>query len=115
MEIKAENDFYSIQQTLIYKIVKAEDEALIEALKEYAKENSVELRLLDEKKVKQIIKKGLMIYHAEEHEIYSHSYIRKSKIEDKIEELEKMKSKTFGINNTIVKSQIETLQDLLKE
>lgn len=115
MEIKEENGIYSIQQKLIYQIVKSEDEALIEALKEYAKENSVELRLLDEEKVKQIIKKGLMIYHAEEHEVYSHSYIKKDKIEDKIEELKKKKTKTFGINNAIVKSQIETLQDLLKQ
>lgn len=36
------------------------------------------------------------------------------KIQNKIEELEKMKSKMFGINNTIVKSQIETLQELLE-
>lgn len=56
-----------------------------------------------------------MIYHAEEHEVYSHSYIKKDKIEDKIEELKKKKTKTFGIDNAIVKSQIETLQDLLKQ
>lgn len=89
MEIKEENGIFSIQQKVIYEIVKKEDKALIEALKNYAKENSAELKLLDEEKIKEVIKKGIMIYHAEEHKVYSHSYINKSKIEDKIKELEK--------------------------
>ena len=53
-----------------------------EALKDYAKANSSELKILDEQKVKEIIKIGIMAYHAEELKNYSHSYIKKSKIED---------------------------------
>ena len=88
MDIKEENGIYSVTQKVIYEIVKKEDEALINALKDYAIKNSSELRLLDEDKVKEIIKKGLMVYHAEEHKVYSHSYIRKREIEEKIKELE---------------------------
>lgn len=87
MDIKEEDGMISITQKVMYEIVKKEDETLIKLLKDYARKNSVELRLLDEEKVKEIIKKGLMIYHAEEHKSYSHSYIHKSKIEDKINEL----------------------------
>lgn len=87
MDIKEEDGMISITQKVMYEIVKKEDETLIKLLKDYARKNSAELRLLDEEKVKEIIKKGLMIYHAEEHKSYSHSYIHKSKIEDKIKEL----------------------------
>ena len=89
MDIKEENGIYSVTQKVIYEIVRKEDEALINALKNYAIKNSSELRLLDEDKVKEIIRKGLMVYHAEEHKVYSHSYIRKRDIEEEIEKLKK--------------------------
>lgn len=89
MDIKEENGIYSVTQKVIYEIVRKEDEALINALKDYAIKNSSELRLLDEDRVKEIIRKGLMVYHAEEHKVYSHSYIRKRDIEEEIEKLKK--------------------------
>ena len=89
MDIKEENGIYSVTQKVIYEIVRKEDEALINALKDYAIKNSSELRLLDEDKVKEIIRKGLMVYHAEEHKVYSHSYIRKRDIEEEIVKLKK--------------------------
>lgn len=89
MDIKEENGIYSVTQKVIYEIVRKEDEALIKALKDYAIKNSSELRLLDEDRVKEIIRKGLMVYHAEEHKVYSHSYIRKRDIEEEIEKLKK--------------------------
>ena len=89
MDIKEENGIYSVTQKVIYEIVRKEDEALINALKDYAIKNSSELRLLDEDRVKEIIRKGLMVYHAEEHKVYSHSYIRKRDLEEEIEKLKK--------------------------
>lgn len=123
MEIKEENGVFSVTQKAIYEIVKKEDEALINTLKDYAKENSAELRLLDEEKVKAIIKKGIMVYHAEEHKSYSHSYISKRKIEEKIEELRKKGNYRDIYNPTgrvyFMKEgtdyQIEILKELLDE
>lgn len=77
-----ENEIYSFNQKIIYEIVKKEDKELINVLKDYAIKNSAELRLLDEDKVKEIIKKGLMVYHAEECKCYSHNYISKDKIRE---------------------------------
>lgn len=123
MDIKEENGVYSVTQKVIYEIVSKEDEALINALKDYAIKNSSELRLLDEDKVKEIIKKGLMVYHAEEHKVYSHSYISKRKIEEKIEELKKKGDYRDIYNPTgrvhFMKEetdyQIEILKELLNE
>lgn len=126
MEIKEENGVLSVTQKAIYEIVKKEDEALINALKDYAKKNSTELRLLDEDKVKEIIKKGIIIYHAEEHKVYSHSYIRKREIEEKIKELEnEIKEKrsiamktTDRVEARILNDQIDALYkaiEVLKE
>lgn len=123
MDIKEENGVYSVTQKVIYEIVSKEDEALINVLKDYAIKNSSELRLLDEDKVKEIIKKGLMVYHAEEHKVYSHSYISKRKIEEKIEELKKKGDYRDIYNPTgrvhFMKEetdyQIEILKELLNE
>lgn len=123
MDIKEENGVYSVTQKVIYEIVNKEDEALINVLKDYAIKNSSELRLLDEDKVKEIIKKGLMVYHAEEHKVYSHSYISKRKIEEKIEELKKKGDYRDIYNPTgrvhFMKEetdyQIEILKELLNE
>lgn len=126
MEIKEENGVLSVTQKAIYEIVKKEDEALINTLKDYAKKNSTELRLLDEDKVKEIIKKGIIIYHAEEHKVYSHSYIRKREIEEKIKELEnEIKEKrsiamktTDRVEARILNDQIDALYkaiEVLKE
>lgn len=126
MEIKEKNGVISVTQKVIYEIVKKEDEALINALKDYARKNSTELKLLDEDKVKEIITKGIMIYHAEEHEVYSHSYIRKREIEEKIKELknEIEEKRSIAIKTTdrvdarILNDQIDALYkaiEVLKE
>lgn len=114
MEIKQENGFYSVQQKILYDIVKKEDEVLIEVLKDYARKNNAELRLLDEEKVKEIIKKGLTIYHAEEHKSYSHSYISKNKIEDKIKELENKSNLAVGLEGCIYRDTIQILKEILE-
>lgn len=114
MDIKEEDGMISITQKVMYEIVKKEDETLIKLLKDYARKNSAELRLLDEEKVKEIIKKGLMIYHAEEHKSYSHSYIHKSKIEDKIKELENKGNLAVGLEGCIYRDTIQILKELLE-
>lgn len=119
MDIKEENGIYSVTQKVIYEIVRKEDEALINALKDYAIKNSSELRLLDEDKVKEIIRKGLMVYHAEEHKVYSHSYIRKRDIEEEIEKLkkeimEKRKIATITSNRVEARLLNEQINELCK-
>ena len=120
MDIKEENGIYSVTQKVIYEIVRKEDEALINALKDYAIKNSSELRLLDEDRVKEIIRKGLMVYHAEEHKVYSHSYIRKRDIEEEIEKLkkeilEKRKIATITSNRVEARLLNDQINELCKE